>query len=393
MLTCNSGPVFSGSGDSQLLLPTTRLGTASRQNLFSLPPVRLPPVPTPSPSPLTAVRIAHPTLRKSFRRTLQTVSGFRVRMRTVFVPYVLLPETQDSLDPDESQDEREKREAGNEERTVVLCVEVENSGESGSNVGFLVEKVDVKIGGEGAKATLIGWGEGSFRQDAELKTFPIRVGAMAQYNLLYAVSFLRPPEEIEGFSLSRETRNNASASELQRPVTINIFGKPYSQPTSDLGAGDADCASYPTRTFTSRWNCILDLSAQQGQSFDQLEDDLPGGHYALPEPASPFPASSTPRTRGFISPYSTSSTPQSSVTAGSKRHTLPVSVATQSLKTVAPNRASTPTLNIPGSARSPLSGPPSRMSYIPPSVYAQMPRSYYVQCTTTFTTTGSRSTP
>ena len=32
------------------------------------------------------------TLRKSFRKTLKTHMGFRVRMRTVFVPYFLLPQ-------------------------------------------------------------------------------------------------------------------------------------------------------------------------------------------------------------------------------------------------------------------------------------------------------------
>ena len=325
---------------------------------------------------MTAVRIAHPTLRKSFRKTMRTVSGFRVRMRTVFVPYVLLPDTHVSLDPDEAQDERERREAGSEERTVVLCVEVENSGESGSNVGFLVENVDVKIGGEGAKATLIGWGEASFRRDAELKTFPLRVGAMAQYNLLYAVSFLRPPEEVEGFSLSRDPQNhpNNPASQLQRPVIINIFGKPYSQYLPDLVTDDAGHPSYPTRTFASRWNCVLDLSAHQGQSLDQLEEDLPGGHHALPEPASPFPVSPTMRS---LSPYSNSSTPQSPAVAGSKRHTFPVSLAALSLKTASPNRASTPALNTSRREReqSPLSGLPSRMTYIPPSVSTQMPRS------------------
>jgi len=36
---------------------------------------------------MTTPLIARATLRKSFRRTLSAVSGFRVRMRTVFVPY------------------------------------------------------------------------------------------------------------------------------------------------------------------------------------------------------------------------------------------------------------------------------------------------------------------
>ena len=43
-------------------------------------------------------------------------------------------------------------------------MESENSGESGIGVGVVVEKVDVKIGGEGAKATLIGWGDGGFNR-------------------------------------------------------------------------------------------------------------------------------------------------------------------------------------------------------------------------------------
>ena len=114
---------------------------------------------------MTAVRKSLPTLRKSYRRTLQTVSGFRVRMRTVFVPYVLLPETEGTLaELDDAEKERERREAGSAERTVVLCVEIENSGESSIGAGFVVEKVDVKIGGEGAKATLIGWGDGGFNR-------------------------------------------------------------------------------------------------------------------------------------------------------------------------------------------------------------------------------------
>ena len=54
----------------------------------------------------------------------------------------------------------------------------------------MVEKADVKIGGEGAKATLIGWGDGGFSSDTAKKTFPLRIGPPVQYNFLYAVSFL-----------------------------------------------------------------------------------------------------------------------------------------------------------------------------------------------------------
>ncbi|KAF8872472.1 hypothetical protein BD779DRAFT_1385913, partial [Infundibulicybe gibba] len=210
-----------------------------------------------SPSPTSASRAAHPTLRKSFRKTLQTVSGFRVRMRTVFVPYILLPELE-GTHMDEPDDERDRREAGNEERTVVLCVEVENSGDSGSGVGFAVEKVDVKVGGEGASVTLIGWGKGGFTKHAEKTTFPLRIESMAQYNLLYAVSFLRSPEEIDGLSII----HNSPSTDLQRAVAINIFGKPY---MDSKVVGDV---SYPTQTFSSRWNCVLDLSPSRSQYLD-----------------------------------------------------------------------------------------------------------------------------
>ncbi|KAF5384434.1 hypothetical protein D9615_003460 [Tricholomella constricta] len=383
-----AGPSFSKAEGKFINLPSTRLGTVSRQKLFSLPPVSLPILATPSPSPMTAVRTAHPTLRKSYRKTLQTVSGFRVRMRTVFVPYVLLPDSERSADLDEAQDERERREAGNEERTVVLCVEVENSGESGSGIGFMVEKVDVSIGGEGAKATLIGWGDGCLNADVEKETFPLLIGAMAQYNLLYAVSFLRAPEEVEGFSLTRDANNlerphNPAGSELQRAVAINIFGKPCVVPQT---SPDAQAASYPTTTFSSRWNCVLDLSAHQPpiNPLDAAEDFSSGLH-ALPEPASPFPASTTPRTASFISPNagtsSPGSTPQSSATAGSKRHTMPGGniTAVRSIRASNPSRA-TSMLN-PGSISArerehpPLPGTSSRMSYIPPSISTQIPRS------------------
>lgn len=341
---------------------------------------------------MTAVRTAHPTLRKSYRKTLQTVSGFRVRMRTVFVPYVLLPESEGSLNSDEVQEEQERREAGNEERTVVLCVEVENSGESGSSIGFMVEKVDVKVGGDDATATLIGWGDGCFSKDVEKKTFPLRVGSMAQYNLLYAVTFLRAPEEVEGFSLSRdsEKQGNPRGSDLQRAVTINIYGKPYDVPRPNLSDDDANPSAYPTQTFSSRWNCVLDLSSHHAHSVDVLDaseaGDFPSGHHALPEPASPFPGATTPRTPGFMSPnqspYSSGSTPQSSATAGAKRHTLPGSniVAARSINPPVPNRASTsmlnPNNNFPRDREQPpLPGSSSRMSYIPPSITTQIPPS------------------
>ncbi|KAG6877931.1 hypothetical protein C0993_001977 [Termitomyces sp. T159_Od127] len=355
-------------------LPSTRLGTVSRQKLFALPPVSLPTLATPSPSPMTVVRTAHPTLRKSFRKTMQTVSGFRVRMRTVFVPSVLLPDEELHSDLDSGQEERERREAGNEERTVVLCVEIENSGELGASVGFMIEKVEVSIGGEGAKATLIGWGDGCFSGDVEAKTFPLHVGALAQYNLLYAVSFLRAPEEVEGFFFTKDTPEASQGvghSELQRAVAIDIFGKPYIASHSPSNEKDP---AFPTTTFSSRWNCVLDLSTRQPQPIDMDEDFK--GIQVLPEPASPFPVSKTPRTANFTAPRGDTHSPgpvlPSSVTAGTKRHTI---AAGQQLKVPSgPDPSQSSESPARDRARSSLPGA-QKNTYLPPSVSAQIPRS------------------
>lgn len=104
----------------------------------------------------------------------------------------------------------------------MLCLEVENTGETDLDVGFTIEKVDVKVGGEGANAVLIGWGEG---RDT---VFPLSIASREQYNLLYAVSFLRSPEEVQGLtslSVNAYGRGEHSDGQLQRSVTINIFGK------------------------------------------------------------------------------------------------------------------------------------------------------------------------
>lgn len=251
-------------------LPSTRLGTVSRQKYFYLPPVNLPTPTAPSPMPATARGKSHPTLRKSYRKTLQTASGFRVRMRTVFVPSVVLSS---------SQEEHDKVAAGNE-RTVVLCVEIENSGESGQSVGFEVERVDVSISGDEAMATLITWGQDGFT--AKEAVFPLKIAESAQYNLLYAVTFLRSPEELDGFSFSHSAGSQAPV-DLHRVVSINIHGKPY------ILAQESTI--YPTLTFSSKWSCILDLSTQQPQNPRNLDPADPSNSHpsVLPEPLSPFP--------------------------------------------------------------------------------------------------------
>ncbi|KAF7762094.1 hypothetical protein Agabi119p4_8687 [Agaricus bisporus var. burnettii] len=264
-----AGPTFSKMGPA-IDLPSTRLGTVSRQKYFHLPPVNLPAPTAPSPSPATARGKSHPTLRKSYRKTLETASGFRVRMRTVFVPSIVLSS---------SQEEYDKVAAGNE-RTVVLCVEIENSGESGQGVGFEVERVDVSISGDEAMATLITWGQDGFT--AKEAVFPLKIAESAQYNLLYAVTFLRSPEELDGFSFSRTTGAQPPV-DLHRVVSINIHGKPYTHVQESL--------LYPTQTFSSKWSCILDLSTQQPQNPSNLDPVDPSNAHpsVLPEPPSPFP--------------------------------------------------------------------------------------------------------
>ncbi|KIJ68093.1 hypothetical protein HYDPIDRAFT_25538 [Hydnomerulius pinastri MD-312] len=323
------------SESDPLHLPSTRLGNVTRQQLFSLPPAS-PASQSPSPLP-SSKRGPHHILRKSFRKILQTVSGFRVRMRTVFVPHVLFPKDPSSSDDDDDDSDNgqfesgnEEREAGNNERTVVLCVEVENSGESGPGIGFSLERVDVKIGGEGATARLIGWGDGAFGSDVEEHLFPLLIGSMEQYNLLYVVSFLNTPNDQDGFSLTGPAMS--SNPELQRAVTINIYGRPYlTNPSDKLESDDNKILSYPTRTFSSRWNCILDLASKPREEPSDFHEHFGVGRSALPEPPSPFPGHTA-----LSSVFSSPSTPKPMPSAfAGKRHTLPGNIT--ALRAINPN--------------------------------------------------------
>lgn len=340
-----AAPDFAAFGEEKIDIPSVRLGPVSRQKLYSLPPVLTDAPAAPSPSPMTAVRKSHPTLRKSYRRTLQTVSTFQLRMRTVFVPYVLLPDTEGSVpDLDESERERERREAGSAERTVVLCIEIKNSGDqdSANGTGFLVESVDIKIAGEGARTTLVGWGKDSLTADGTKSTFPLKLGPYAQVNLLYAVTFLRSPEELDSFSFAKPDAK--VRSELRRGVSITVNGKPYSPltPSSRALLTEPDAITLPTKTFSSVWSTVLDLDANPHPVLEGFDASDPLGGYptALPEPPSPFPIVAlgssrmgTPMTATAYQQYysgantggtgpAQGTTPQSSVFAGSRKFPL-----------------------------------------------------------------------
>ncbi|KAI6040229.1 TRAPP trafficking subunit Trs65-domain-containing protein [Pisolithus marmoratus] len=272
-----------------LYLPSTRLGDVTRRQLLSLPPLSS--LERTSHGSNTT-RGTHHVLRKSFRVVLEMASGFRVRMRTVFAPHILLPKDRSDLeecgyqcsDQNAFENRNEEWEVGNSERTVVLCIEVENSGDHASYVGFSLEKVDVKIGGDGATTRLVGWGEAA-RDSTEERTFPLFLRRKEQYNLLYVVSFLNAGNQ-DDISL---TPSSAKLGVLQRAVTISVHGRPYtSNLLLDEGKG-SDVLTYLTRTFSSRWNCILDMSSRPREDAAQWQGPSSGTRSALPELPSPFP--------------------------------------------------------------------------------------------------------
>jgi hypothetical protein len=236
------------------------------------------------------------TLRKSFRRTLSAVSGFRVRMRTVFVPYILLhPTASDSEVDYDARAQHKARQhtppdlqvdhalaAGQAEHTVVLCVELEHPGEAPE--AFLVEAVEVAIGvGGGARVRLLPWCEKSPQE-----IFPLRLEMHEQCNLLFAVEiFDTPAPDKESLLLNAST--STTTGELQRSVTITVLGRPISDAfvngdRSGAKDEDTDKPIFPTRTFPSRWNCVLDLTPQRSLAAGQRESE------ALPEPPTPFPS-------------------------------------------------------------------------------------------------------
>ena len=303
---------------------------------------------TPSPS-------TRATLRKSFRRTISAVSGFRVRMRTVFVPYILLCPTETDTEVDSALA------AGHTEHTVMLCVELEHPGEAPE--AFLVNTVDVTIGGGGdARVRLLPWCEKS-----PTEMFPLCLGMHEQCNLLFAVELLDAPiPDKEALFLTA-----LPTGELQRPVTITVWGRPFSSMLPNRGESGpkvekTNKSLFPTQSFPSRWNCVLDLAPRRFPVAGQREGEV------LPEPPTPFPAT-TPR----LSIPSTDQQGQQNPVAGFKQSTLP-SFHLLSPRPSPPTRSSPITLGTSGSVAPSLS-PLSKLVYTPPSITA-------ATCTTPRTT-------
>ncbi|KAH8829683.1 hypothetical protein DL96DRAFT_1708802 [Flagelloscypha sp. PMI_526] len=377
----NLGASPSFKADS-FTLPSTRLGTISRMKHFLLP-FQDPTTPSfMSPGPVTALKApAASTMKKSFRKTLATVSGFRVRMRTVFVPAFMLPHKKLGTD-DHVKDVEDPDASVNDERTVVLCVEIENSGEAGESVAFQIEKIDVKV--QSAQAQNAATPVASQTGEEDKRTFPLAIGAYEQYNLLYAVTFLRNPAE----DLKEVLGSSDLQAQMQRAVAIEIFGRPV------IGSVQP---SFPTPTFASKWNCILDLSSasqRQPAALPAIDTNtgLPQVEI-LPEPASPFPGSSfgSPSINGPGSAGPRSALPQRKdslppLPSGTeKRHTMPT-VAARAMGLKSPplrpassvliqhrmsepfqNQSPKPSSILPPSISAALNAPRSPTTYGPPS--------------------------
>lgn len=276
----DEGDILAGMQEIDLLgglggpepMPGSRLGPSLRDDLFVRLPVR-----TPTSTPLAIGPLApSTTLRQSFRRVLALSPGLRVRMRTLFLPQIVSP----YKDADETDD--------NGERRIVLCVEIENSTDAQEH-GFEVDAVTVDVGGKGAKATATLVCEpGATPENAAPSVFPLRLAALEQFNLLYAVEIASSPTGLGG---TEPLRNKGDE---HRPVSIILSGRPF------RGAP----AVFPTAPFQSRWNCALDL----------------GPFYASLPPAPPAPPAPAPRPVSHRLSKPTPPTPN--VIAGDKRFSL-----------------------------------------------------------------------
>ncbi|KAG8755865.1 hypothetical protein FRC12_010753, partial [Ceratobasidium sp. 428] len=372
----------------KLSLSTSRMGIGVRRQAFSLAPTpdRSEPLSPASVGTTTATPLSTrplPTLRKAFRKTLPTASGIQVRLLPSFVPHAFTDN--DLADHDED--------AG-EEHSVVLSIELENS--AGHNSGFLVEKVQVSVNGEDSQTRLLGSTD-----------FPLALRSHDQYNLLYAVMFMLPPDMLDHapgvHPLNRRDSYPPIARDsfMHRVVTIVVTGRPFDLNRQNISSRDTQDLAVRTEAFDSRWHCPLDLIAMaqqnaarstRGPSTVSPLTSVGPNRDVYPVPPSPFPSvvsqkrnSGTPQSASnqFTGPMSASSTtpdgssyssvfggaPElpSATVAGSKRHTI------AGLASLAAKRASLPQA-VSQRASTPMMAPPTlslnspRFVPTPPSV-------------------------
>nr|XP_019043313.1 hypothetical protein I302_07888 [Kwoniella bestiolae CBS 10118]OCF22243.1 hypothetical protein I302_07888 [Kwoniella bestiolae CBS 10118] len=273
--------LLGGLAGGEDIMPATRLAPSIRQDLSipassssvnpplplsAITPLSAPTIVTPSttstegagPSrergnlPSTIQPIVSTTLRKSYRRVLSLSPGLRVRMRTLFLPQLLT-----SNEDDEEEGEK----------CVILCVEIENSPESSLDNGFEVIKVNLEISGKGGKVST---------ELIESTKFPLRLGSIEQYNLLYKVKIASSPsvqDSIGRDGVEEIINKSLGRNDEIRPVSIIVIGKPFTRIPSTTPE-DAQF-KYQTKEFHSRWNCSLDLSSFHNEDKHTLPTILP----------------------------------------------------------------------------------------------------------------------
>ncbi|KAN0061660.1 hypothetical protein ACQY0O_005651 [Thecaphora frezii] len=267
-------------------------------------------------------------LKRSSRLVMDVKSGLGVRMRTLFTPYSPFSLRSSgpsrvrsdndggdgARDDDDDDEEDEDRDDGErlDQASLVLCVELENTPQSG--LEFQVDRIEVRVeqahplSGEPRAVVRLLDGAMAIRPEdsAGSYPFPIRLEQGQQRNMLYYLS-------IEHDALSHGAgTGTAGVGELadararsgKRNVAIVVSGRPILLSSTE---GAAETAA--TEPFDSKWNCILDLSPLFNNARRRANASQP-----LADPSSlPAPFSS----RG---PQSRPATQLFPPTAGSVRH-------------------------------------------------------------------------
>ena len=309
---------------------------------------------------------SHPAIRRSYRRVLDVRSALNTRIRTVACPSESIGNCGLGDTVGESLGMGEMQGEG-----MALCVEVEGSGSDGGLYGFLIESLQVEVSG------------GSGASDVEIKlidegvSFPVVLGSMDQFNFLYSVNFTGQPIDASPFApraivpptpvavsifaaTSPSQRFSAKFGDVRasdllesipavpvkedsmwtRNVAIVVTGRPVKlgeggkvstgearsltnrskQAAAVIHTPQSLCDSSPTASFSSRWNCTIDISP-----FALRAQSRTASFYPSPsETAGPLPATAISRFAAASAPLYRQPTkrPVLEAIAGSKRHTI-----------------------------------------------------------------------
>ena len=229
-----------------------------------------------------------PSLRRSHRQVLQTMSAINVRMRTVEMGTSLLDSGVDSQDLSESEQYR-----------ILLSVEVENNSETGW--GFQMDEVALELGSPTTLAIETTSRKKPMSFDSQ--SWPITLQRSDQYDLLFEINMhdisttlstnasahpatvvtpqpvpksatLSPSQAFSRRHLSGKAPDEAAETPIRRPlptlappkasrrreITIVVTGCPV-----PLQTVTSSSRAVPAMPFSSRWVCSLDLSAIVGR--------------------------------------------------------------------------------------------------------------------------------